>query len=177
MQDAKMSPKIVIWAPSYNFVWLYLRNWGTYRQSEKNLLSSDMSSTCLHNMMNFGLLTAEIHSVVWGTPANFNGFRILAALLHGIYSSGRQPNFAALNRGRHLCLAGRPSRWALAHILVNGYFLLFLILYAMFCHEFSSSFLLFLFCCFCSISVCCSPIIRVHFFLHLTVYIKLIIVD
>ena len=33
-------------------------------------------------------------------------------------SSGRQPNFAALNRGRHLCLAGRPSCWALAHILV-----------------------------------------------------------
>ena len=24
----------------------------------------------------------------------------------------------ALNRGRHLCSAGRPSRWALAHILV-----------------------------------------------------------
>ena len=33
-------------------------------------------------------------------------------------SSGRQPNFAALNRGRHLCLVGRPSGWALAHILV-----------------------------------------------------------
>ena len=31
-------------------------------------------------------------------------------------SSERQPNFAALNRGRHLCSAGRPSRWALAHI-------------------------------------------------------------
>jgi len=31
-------------------------------------------------------------------------------------SSGRQPNFAALNRGRHLYSAGRPSRWALAHI-------------------------------------------------------------
>jgi len=30
----------------------------------------------------------------------------------------RQPNLAALNRGRHLYLAGRPSRWALAHILV-----------------------------------------------------------
>jgi len=26
--------------------------------------------------------------------------------------------FAALNKGRHLCSAGRPSRWALAHILV-----------------------------------------------------------
>jgi len=35
-------------------------------------------------------------------------------------SSGPQPNFAALNRGRHLCSAGRPSRWALAHI--SSYF-------------------------------------------------------
>jgi len=33
-------------------------------------------------------------------------------------SSGRQPNFAALNGGRHLSSAGRPSRWALIHILV-----------------------------------------------------------
>ena len=32
--------------------------------------------------------------------------------------SGRQPNFAVLNRGRHLCLAGRSSRWALTHMLV-----------------------------------------------------------
>jgi len=29
-------------------------------------------------------------------------------------SSGHQPNFAALNRGRHLYSAGRPSRWAMA---------------------------------------------------------------
>jgi len=28
----------------------------------------------------------------------------------------------ALNRGRHLCSAGRPSGWALAHILVLNYF-------------------------------------------------------
>jgi len=33
--------------------------------------------------MNFGLLAAEIGTVVWGTPANFNGFRVLAALLYG----------------------------------------------------------------------------------------------
>ena len=33
-------------------------------------------------------------------------------------SNGRQPNFAALSRGRHLYSAGRPSRWASAHILV-----------------------------------------------------------
>jgi len=30
-----------------------------------------------------GPLMAEIGSGVWGTPANFNGFRVLAALLHG----------------------------------------------------------------------------------------------
>jgi len=70
--------------PSHNFVGLYLRNQGTYRQSEKkNLLSSNMSSRCTHNLVNIGPLTAEIGPVVWGTPANFNGFRVLAALLHG----------------------------------------------------------------------------------------------
>jgi len=68
-------------------------------------------------MVKFGRLTAEIGSTIWGTPANFNWFRVLAALLHAS-SSGRQLNFAALNRERHLCSAGRPSRWALAHILV-----------------------------------------------------------
>jgi len=31
-----------------------------------------------------GPLVAEILSLVWGTPANFKGFRVLAALLHGI---------------------------------------------------------------------------------------------
>jgi len=34
-------------------------------------------------MVNFGLLTAEICWRVWGTPANFNRFHVLAALLHG----------------------------------------------------------------------------------------------
>ena len=71
-------------APSHNFVGLYLRNWGTYRQSEKNLLSSNTSFTCPYNMANFGPLVAEILSLVWGTPANFNGFRVLAVLLNGI---------------------------------------------------------------------------------------------
>ena len=49
---------------------------------KKNLLNSNTSSTCPHNMVNSGLLTAEIDSRVWSTPANFNGFCILAALLH-----------------------------------------------------------------------------------------------
>jgi len=51
---------------------------------KKNLLSSNASSTCLDNMVNFGPLTAEIGSGVWGTPTNFNGFCVLAALLNGI---------------------------------------------------------------------------------------------
>jgi len=75
-------------------------------------------------MVNFGLLAAEICWRVWGIPANVNVFRVLAALLH-CTSSVRQPNFAALNRGHYLYSAGRPSRWAFAHISSNLlYFLL-----------------------------------------------------
>jgi len=59
---------------------------------KKNLLSSNISSTCPHNMVNFGPLVAEIGPVVWGTPANFNGFRILAALLHGTLVVGVSQN-------------------------------------------------------------------------------------
>jgi len=65
--------------------------------------------------VNFGPLAAEIVSLVWGTKANFNGFHVLAALLHTTLLVGVSQT-AALNRGRDLYLAGRPSRWALAHI-------------------------------------------------------------
>jgi len=128
--------------------------------------------------------TAEIGSGVWGTPENFNGFRVLPSLLqrcrspkanqtlhdvwpspalvHYIHFRGSCPwrNFATckihftskscvlvywqryctalqqqvsakvcgevqgmelrnFHRGRHLYSAGRPSRWASAHILVK----------------------------------------------------------
>ena len=82
---------------------------------KKNLLSSNISPTCPHNMVNFGLLSAEILSLVWGTPGTFNGFRVLAALLHSTLVVGVSQT-ASLNRGRHLYSAGRPSRWALANI-------------------------------------------------------------
>jgi len=36
-----------------------------------------------YNTVNFGPLADEIFSLVWGTPPNFNGFRVLAALVHG----------------------------------------------------------------------------------------------
>ena len=35
-----------------------------------------------HNMVNFGPLAAEIGFPNWGISANFNGFRLLASLLH-----------------------------------------------------------------------------------------------
>jgi len=40
-------------------------------------------------MAKFGPLAVEIGPVVWGTPANFNGFRVLVALLHGTLVLGR----------------------------------------------------------------------------------------
>jgi len=69
-------------------------------------------------MANFGPLAAEIGSLVWGTPANFNRFCILVALRYS--SSGHPPNFVALNRGRHRYSTGQPSRWASAHIVVQS---------------------------------------------------------
>jgi len=36
-----------------------------------------------YSSTNFGPLAANVGPVVWGTPVNFNGFRVLAALLHG----------------------------------------------------------------------------------------------
>ena len=70
------------------------------------------------NMVNFGLLAAEILSLVWGTPCNFNGFRILAALLHGTLVLGVSQNCGVQQRASPIYAAGRPLGWALAHILV-----------------------------------------------------------
>ena len=53
-----------------------------------------------------------------GHPCKFQRVSRLGSVTARHSSSARQPNFAALNRRRHLYSAGRPSRWALAHILV-----------------------------------------------------------
>ena len=52
-------------------------------------------------MVNFGPLAAEIVSLVWGTPGNFSGFRVLAALLHAVHGTlgVGVSQTAALNRG------------------------------------------------------------------------------
>ena len=68
--------------------------------------------------MNFSPPAAEIVSLVWGTPANFNGFCVLAALLHGNRAVGvsqsaawtawyKEWNFKKnFRRGRQLYSAG-----------------------------------------------------------------------
>jgi len=66
-------------------------------------------------LVKFGPLASEIHSRVWGTQQISTVFR-LGSVTAQHSSSGRQPNFAALSRGRHLYLAGQLSHWALAHI-------------------------------------------------------------
>jgi len=145
-----------------------------HRQSEKNLLNSNISSTCSHYIVNFDPLTAEIGSgpqqistgfaswfrycsvvdrrkptklctmfgslMGWCTIYTFRGllprngilpgakftlrpslaFFYIGSITARYSSSGRQPNFAAFSRRRHLCSAGQPSRWASAHILVTN---------------------------------------------------------
>ena len=51
-----------------------------------------------------------------GYPCKFQRVSRLGSVTARHSSSGRQPNFAASNRGRHLYSTGRPSRWAFAHI-------------------------------------------------------------
>jgi len=193
----KKLPKIDIWAPSHNFSDCIFATKESI-DNRKKMLISNTSSTCPHNTVrycsitksaplldeDFGRLTAEISSGVRDTPANVNGFRVLASLLrrgrspeanqtlhdvcpsrgllHYIYIFGGScpwRNFARcivhfafkscvllywhryctaleqwpsaklrgvvqgmelrnFRRGRHLYSAGRPPRWASAHILV-----------------------------------------------------------
>ena len=56
-----------------------------------------------------------------GHPCKFQRVSRLGSVTVRHSSSGRQPNFAALNRGRHLYSAGRPSLWTLAHISSTWY--------------------------------------------------------
>jgi len=83
MQDAKRLRKLPSWHHPTALSGYIFTTEAHIDNRKKNLLSSNISSTCPSNMVNFGVLVAEIVSLVWGTPANFKGFRVLAALLHG----------------------------------------------------------------------------------------------
>jgi len=78
-----MTQKIAIWATSHDLLGYIFPTEACIDNHKKNLLSSNISSTCPHNMVNFGLLAADMVGRVWGTPATFNGFHVMAALLHG----------------------------------------------------------------------------------------------
>jgi len=54
-----------------------------------------------------------------GHPCKFQWVSRLGSITARHSSIGHQPNFVVLTRGCHLYSAGRPSRWALAHILVS----------------------------------------------------------
>jgi len=56
--------------------------------NRKKLIKQQCLPTCPYNIVNFGPVAAEICWRVWGTLANFNGFRVMAALLHGIFVVG-----------------------------------------------------------------------------------------
>ena len=64
-----------------------------------------------------------------GHPSYFQQLPRLRSVTARQSSSERQPNFAALNRRRHRCSAGRPSRWALAHISSLQLFFFFFLLF------------------------------------------------
>jgi len=82
-------------------------------------------------MLNFGLLVAEISSLVWGTPANFNRFRLLAALLRGTLVVGVSQTLRRWMEGTTYIQQG--GHHVLAYILVGSFRLcklkLFFILY------------------------------------------------
>jgi len=82
----KNHEKFAIWAPSHNFVGLYLRKKHVSTIGKKHVKQQYLP-TRPYNMVKFRLLTAGIVSLVWGTQANFNQrvsrIRVLAALLHG----------------------------------------------------------------------------------------------
>ena len=92
---------------------------GRGARSSSNTMSLGSMPTFLPSgiLIHQAIWPQQIWAENWGTPSNFNGFLVLAALLHGTLLLGVSQT-AALNRGRHLYSTRRPPRWALAHILV-----------------------------------------------------------
>ena len=76
-----------------------------------------MSSTCSH-IRELRPTSGCDRSGSLRHPSKFQRVSRLCSVTARHSSIWRQPNFAVLNRGGHLYSAGRPSRWALGHILV-----------------------------------------------------------
>jgi len=63
-----------------------------YRQLEKKLVKQQYLLYMSTQYGELGPLAAEIVSLVWGTPGNFNGFRVFGSVTARQSSSGRQPS-------------------------------------------------------------------------------------
>jgi len=88
----KKSPKIRhlgIVTQLYRAVSSQLRHIST---TGKNLLNSNISATCPHNMVNFGRLAAEIRFGRSGHPSKFQRVSRLGSVTSRHSGSGRQPN-------------------------------------------------------------------------------------
>jgi len=70
-----------------------------------------MSSTWPHSKVNFGPLVAKIGSGVWGTQAKFNGFRVLAALLHATLVVGVSQTMRRWTEGATYIRKGGHHFW------------------------------------------------------------------
>ena len=66
--------------------------------NRKNLLNSNMSSTCPHNMVNLGLLTAPDLLASLGHPCKFQRVSRLGSVTVRHASSGRQSNCGVQQR-------------------------------------------------------------------------------
>jgi len=115
-----MLPKIAIWAPSHNFVGLYIFATKEHIDNRKKLVKQRY---VLHMSPQYGDLRPTNGSDPSGSlrhPCKFQRVSRLGSVTarHLVVSVSQT---ATLNRGRHLCSAGRPSGWALAHILVSFY--------------------------------------------------------
>ena len=119
----KNGQKFAIWAPSYNFVGLFATK--ARIDNRKKIVKQQclyllhMSSHVKHGELRPTNGWGRFGSL--GHPCKFQRVSHLGSVTARL-SSGRQPDFAALNRGHHLYSAGRPSRWALAHISSCWYF-------------------------------------------------------
>jgi len=83
IQDATNRQIFTICAPSRTIAQL-CRALSSQLRHVSTIGKKLVKQQCLpHDTVNFGPLAAEICWRVWGTPANFNGFWVLAALLHG----------------------------------------------------------------------------------------------
>jgi len=148
IQDAKMTQK----SPSrHNRTSLRAESWNLRNKvcidNRKKLVKQQY---LLHMSAQYGELRStsgwdRFESL--GDPSKFQRLSRLGSVTAGhsgtSSGSGRQPNFAALNIGRHLYSAGRPSLSALAHILVAVLLLMtwyFAVTVHTLSHEFSSFF-------------------------------------